>query len=289
MKVTTAVITAAGYGSRMLPVTSAVQKELLPLLDRPVIDYVVSDCLAAGITKFIFIIRPNSHGLQDYFIGNPLLESHLKRYGKDTAMAKLKAVHDQATYTFVEQPESAGYGSAVPLKLALPHLTKHEAFAVCAGDDFLWRTDGGSDFKGMVDAFTESGSDASIMTIEHPEDQLFKYGVLKVEKEGDREYLRDFIEKPEPGKAPSNLINLSKYILTPNLVRYIEAISLNPKHKEYLVTDGILAIAQKHKMLVHRAQGQYLDSGTVSNWLKANLTVAATRPDLANVMGKIHN
>jgi UTP-glucose-1-phosphate uridylyltransferase len=82
MKVTTAVIFAAGFGSRMLPVTSAVQKELLPILDRPIVDYVVADCVAAGVTHIIFVIRPNSHGLQDFYTGNSVLEGHLQRFGK---------------------------------------------------------------------------------------------------------------------------------------------------------------------------------------------------------------
>jgi UTP--glucose-1-phosphate uridylyltransferase len=93
MKVTTAVIFAAGFGSRMLPVTSAVQKELLPILDRPIVDYVVADCVAAGVTHIIFVIRPNSHGLQDFYTGNSVLEGHLQRFGKTKDLANLNQIH----------------------------------------------------------------------------------------------------------------------------------------------------------------------------------------------------
>jgi UTP--glucose-1-phosphate uridylyltransferase len=117
MKPTTAVIFAAGIGTRMLPVTSAVQKELLPILNRPVVDYTVEDCLKAGITRFIFVIRPGATGLKDYYLGNEQLEAGLKRLGKTEALKLLDRIHTKATFEFVEQPESAGYGTAIPPNL----------------------------------------------------------------------------------------------------------------------------------------------------------------------------
>jgi UTP--glucose-1-phosphate uridylyltransferase len=118
------------------------------------------------------------------------------------------------------------------------------------------------------------------MSLERPQNELHKYGVLKARADSGWEYLEDFVEKPSPGMAPSNMINISKYILTPATMSYFEAIKLNPEHQEYFITDGILATAKEYKMVVHRAKGQYVDSGSVSGWLRANLTVAASQPDL---------
>lgn len=286
MKVTTAVILAAGYGSRMLPVTAALQKDLLPILDRPIVDYIVADCLAAGVTKFIFVIRPGSHSMQDFYVGNPGLQEHLARFKKKTALHQLESIHAQATYTFVEQPVEAGYGTAVPLRCAAPHLPKDEAFIVCGGDNFLWRTGGGSDMADLVAAFERTGADGAIMTQVKPQEELFRYGVLDINDTPEGPFLRRIVEKPAPGEAPSTHINISQYILTPQLMPYVMNVTESPTLQEYLVTDAIEKAAQSHKIIVQPATGQYLDGGTVANWLEANLIVAESRPELADFLKK---
>jgi UTP--glucose-1-phosphate uridylyltransferase len=280
MNVTTAVIFASGFGSRMLPVTAAVQKELLPILDRPVIDYIVSDCIAAGIRDFIFVIRPNSHALQDYYVGNSGLESHLKRFGKREALAKLNMIHRSATFNFVEQPDGAGYGTAVPLIVAIPHLPTNAAFVVCGGDDFLWRTDGQSDMRQLVDTFKATDAIGAMMALERPEEELYRYGVLSVERRGDMEYLKDFVEKPAKGEEPSNLINISKYILTPELLEFVKKVTPDEKSGELYITDAIRDAASEHPIVVQQAKGTFLDAGNLAGWLEANEVVAKSRPEL---------
>jgi UTP--glucose-1-phosphate uridylyltransferase len=285
MKVTTAVIFAAGFGSRMLPVTSAVQKELLPVLERPIVDYVVADCVAAGVTNIIFVIRPNSHGLQDYYTGNSVLEGHLKRFGKVKNLAELDRIHNQATYTFVEQREDAGYGTAVPLQVAAGHLPEDEAFIVCGSDDFMWRTDGGSDLKDLVETFDKADAAGALLTLEKQADELHKYGVLDVEKRDGYEYLRKIVEKPATGEAPSNLINISKYVMTPKLVKYVMDVKKDPDSGELYITDAVQDAARENPIVVQPAKGQYLDGGGVAGWLEANLVVAQSRPELAERFG----
>jgi UTP--glucose-1-phosphate uridylyltransferase len=288
MKVTTALIFASGFGSRMLPVTSAVQKELLPILNRPIIDYVVNDCLAAGITRIIFVIRPGSHALQDYYTGNPTLETHLERYGKHSALKTLRDVHAKATFEFVEQPASAGYGTAIPLRVALKYLPKDEAFLACDGDAFSWRTDGASETAALVQAFAETSAAGALMALERPEDQLSRYGVLRLKEREGREYLEAIVEKPKPGHAPSRLINVSKYILTPLLIPYITAVEPNADSGEYYLTDAMQAAAADHPIAIYRAQGKFLDTGNTAGWLEANLTVAQSHPDLLPLLHKLH-
>ncbi|MDF2460978.1 MAG: UTP-glucose-phosphate uridylyltransferase, UTP--glucose-phosphate uridylyltransferase [Candidatus Saccharibacteria bacterium] len=280
MKVTTAVIFAAGFGSRMLPVTSAVQKELLPILDRPIVDYVVADCVAAGITDIIFVIRAGAHGIQDFYTGNAVLEGHLERFKKEKDLANLKRIHSQATYTFVEQRSDAGYGTAIPLQLAAEHLPDDEAFIVCGADDFMWRTDG-SDLKDLVDTFQQSQAAGAIMTLEKPDDELPKYGVLEIEEKDGREYLKGIVEKPKAGEAPSNHINISKYVMTPAILEYIMKIEKDEASGEFLLTDGVQAAAKDQPIVVQQAAGKFLDGGSVASWLEANLTVAQSRPELS--------
>jgi UTP--glucose-1-phosphate uridylyltransferase len=281
MKVTTALIFAAGYGSRMLPVTSAFQKDLLPILDRPVIDYVVADCLAAGVTNIIFTVRPGSTSVKQYYTGNPGLMSHLARFGKQKEIDKLNAIHGQATFSYVEQPEDAGYGTAVPVRVAQSQLPKDEAFIVAAGDAFLWRTDGGSDMADMVKTFNDTDADGAIMALELPDEQLHRYGVLGVKSQDGHEFLKDFDEKPKPGQAPSNLINTALYVITPKLMEYVMQVEKGTDTGEYYLTDALLSAARHDKIAVSRAQGSWQDAGNVAGWLEANLTVAKSRPELA--------
>ena len=264
----------------MLPITAAVQKELLPVLERPVIDYVVADCIAAGATNIIFVIRPGSRSLQDYYVGNPSLESHLKRFKKVKALEKLEALHDSATFSFIEQPDGAGYGTAVPLVVAIPHLPKDDAVLVCAGDAFTWNTDGTSDMAGMVKMFVESNADGAIMGLELPDEELHKYGVLGVDKRDGIEYLTEFVEKPAPGTAPSNLANSALYIMTPGLMKYVLAVKPNQTNGEYYLTDALIAAAKDRQIAIHRATGEWLDAGNIDGWLHANMTVAKARPEL---------
>jgi UTP--glucose-1-phosphate uridylyltransferase len=288
LKVTTAVITAAGFGTRMLPVTSAIQKVMLPILNRPVVDYIVDDCIAAGVKNIIFIINPGSHELQDYYVGNSQLEHLFKHFGKDAALEKLKTVHDKATFTFVEQPfETVGYGTNPPIKLAAPHLPENEAFMVSYGDAWLRRPDGQSEYANLVKTFEESKADAAIIGLEQPKSELHRYGVLGIKEEQGREYLDGFVEKPAPGEEPSNLANFGCYVFTPKIMPYVNEVTQNEKG-EYYLTDAIEKAAANMPFVIHRAQGEFLDAGNLESWFKTNLTVAATDPKLSALVEARH-
>jgi UTP--glucose-1-phosphate uridylyltransferase len=289
MNVSTAVIFASGGGTRMLPVTAAVQKELLPILNRPVIDYLVADCLAAGITNFIFVIRSDSHGLQDYYTGNTALERQLHRLGKESALADLETIHQSATFSFVEQPENAGYGTAVPLKVAAKHLPKDQAVLVASGDDFIWRSNGRSETARLIETFNASQAAGAVTAMTAPQDQLHRYGVLDIRSKGEYQFLNRIVEKPVPGEAPSNLINISKYIFSPQLMPYLSKVKPNPKSGELYITDAVQMAAADLPVAVHETTGRYLDSGNTANWLKANLVVASSNPELAKVIKDIAN
>ncbi len=276
MKPTTAVIFAAGTGTRMLPITAVIQKEMLPILNRPVIDYIVSDLVTAGIKRIIFVIRPGQLSLRQFYQGNPGFELALQRQNKVKSLELLDSVHHQAVFEFVEQPPDAGYGTAIPLITALPLLDPAEPVIVCGGDDFVWRADGGSEFADFIDTFQASGGESAIMSLELPTDQLSQYGVMSIENRGAYQYLTDIIEKPAAGSAPTNLVNISKYILSGTLREYVKDVKPQPDSKEYYILDAILAGAKAHGVVVHTVSGEYLDTGNPANWLKANQVVADT-------------
>lgn len=277
MKVKTAVIFASGYGTRMLPITAAVQKELLPVLNRPVIDYVVADCLRAGVERIIMTIREGSHSLQDYYLGNKALETELEHRGKSEALATLRQIHAQAKFEFIEQPTGGHYGTAVPLQIAAGALSPDEAFIATSGDEFMFRRDGGSDFADMVHAFEESGAEGAILTVEKPAEDLAKYGVLDVDATKTPDRLKRIIEKPVRGEEPSNLINLSKYVLNPKLIDYVLNVKPDEKSGEYYLTDAVQLAAKEHDIVVVRAKGEYLDAGSTNAWLTANMAVGGLR------------
>lgn len=284
MNVTTAVIFASGSGSRMLPVTSAVQKELLPILNRPVIDYVVSDLIAAGIKHVMFVVQPGSHGLQDYYLGNAVLERQLERLNKRTALQHLRDGQHRAKFSFIEQPEDAGYGTAVPLIVATPYLPKDEAVFVTGGDDFVWHADGTSDAAKFIEAFQSASAAGALVARTAPEDQLFRYGVLAVRQEKERTFLSQIVEKPTPGNAPSNLINVSKYIFGPQVLPYLDKVKPDAQTGELYITDAVQMAAAEHPITVYETGGQFLDAGNTANWLRANLTLAAADPDLRKAL-----
>jgi len=275
MKPTTAVIFAAGTGSRMLPLTAAVQKELLPIGNRPVVDYIVSDLVAAGVTRIIFVIRPGQTGLKDYYLGNPELEGRLKLLDKTDAIAQLETIHDQAKFDFVEHPLSAGYGTAVPLQLALPLLTTDEPAIVCSGDDFIWRPDGTSEMADFIQTYQAGRGAGALMAREVGAHEVSAFGLLQTHEDNGREYLTDLIEKPSDHDAPSNLVNISKYILDGTLREYVRSVKPDPKSGELFITDAVGAAAKDQKIAVHRIKGQYLDTGNLESWLHANQVVTA--------------
>jgi UTP--glucose-1-phosphate uridylyltransferase len=280
MQVTTAIILAAGFGSRMLPVTAAVEKSLLPILNRPIIDYVVTDCVNAGIKRIIFVVAKGSHGIKDLYLGNPTLERYLVRYHKTAALEKLRAVQEQVSFEFVEQAEGA-YGTAIPVQAALPLLKPGENAFVSDGDTFCWHPDGSSDVRPLIELTVQHQAAGGAMGMERPEAELSRWGVFDIQTKKGTEYLRGLVEKPAPGTAPSNVMNLTKFILTPALHPYVKNVSMNPASGEYYLTDAFDAAAKDLPIVVHRAQGKLLDAGTVEGWLEANLTVANSYSELA--------
>lgn len=273
MNVTTAIIPVAGFGTRMLPITKAIEKCMIPIANRPIIDYVVQDCIQAGVTNIIFVVGQGSTQLQAYYGQNMQLEQHLRAQGK-TDMLALVQPPTNVTFHYIEQPRDGAYGTAVPVALALPLLPLEQSVLVMGGDDFIWNSDGSSETRRLL-ACVDNDSDCAMLAAKVPMNEVEKYGVIATNAQG---HFSHIVEKPNMHDAPSDLINISKYVLNSDLLQRIATYTKQPKLSgEYGIIDPINEwVASGGIMRVHSAEGVYCDGGTLQGWLRANEIVANT-------------
>lgn len=271
--ITKAIIPVAGWGTRRLPITKVVEKSMLPVGNRPLVDYSVQDLIKAGV-KDIYMVVSNVEPCQvrEFYQDNLALNRYLVDRGKADKLEKAKTLPDDVKIHYVAQDPSAKYGTAVPIAMAVEEFGIDEPVLVFMGDDFIWNPGGESAAEALVKA--SGGDKAAILGVEIDKKDVEKYGVLS-EKDGN---LVGVVEKPKPEDAPSNLINVSKYIMTPELlkkiVKYVKEHNFGPKEQEYMVTDPIEEfIKEGGIMKVAPTTGQYLDGGSVEGWLHANQVV----------------
>lgn len=267
MKITKAIIPVAGWGTRRLPITKAVEKCMLPIGNRPVIDYVVQDCIKAGITDIYFVVGEQSTQLRDYYRPNTDLNDYLKRNNKQNLLSLVEPPKIRMHY--VIQPNYGKYGTAIPVSLVVPLLSKNESAVVLMGDDCIYRRDNKSEVSRLIKA---AGKDCAMLGTSVPHKDVSKYGVLEVNEAGE---FVSIVEKPNIDEAPSDLINVSKYVFNSKALKNIEEFAKNDKQSgEYYITDPINQyVSSGGRLMVVEAEGQYLDSGTVEGWLNANQIV----------------
>ena len=264
MTVTKAIIPVAGWGARRLPITKTIEKCMLPIGNRPLVDYVVQDCLKAGIQELIFVVGENSTQLEDYYCSNIKLNDYLLRNGK-VDMLPLVAPLDGVKLHFITQPGYGKYGTAVPVALAADFIDEGESAVVLMGDDFIWNEDGSSEVRRLIEAIPEGS--CGLLAAQISPDEVSRYGVIEQDEQGN--YIR-IVDQPSIKEAPSNLINISKYVLTKEVID--AAVELPPAHNgEYQLPDAVNNfVAAGGQVKVVPARGQYLDGGTTEGWLRAN-------------------
>lgn len=277
MKVTKVIIPVAGYGTRFLPATKAMPKEMLPIIDKPVIQYIVEEAVASGIKDVILVTSHTKRPVEDHFDDNFELESWLKQGGKKRALAEIKRISKLANFIYVRQ--KGPYGNATPV-LNAQDVIGDEPFAVVWGDDVFAYEDRPR-LRQMLDVFERYG-DPVIAALKTDDEGTKKYGIIdpgaKVAK-GVYE-VKDVVEKPGPKNAPSKLAGIGGYVLTPDIFNEIR--KLRPKRgEEYVTLDAIRGLMKKRPVYACEIEGQYLDTGTKLGWLKANVTFALKREDLA--------
>ncbi len=280
MKINKAIILAAGYGTRFLPITKTIQKEMLPLLQRPWIDYVVDDCIKAGVTDIIFVVKEQDTQIRHYYSEDGYTKRYLERMNKSDKYIQIADLHTKARFTFVEQTEQDKYGTAVPVLLAKKHVINEDAFLVIGGDDYFYNSDGTSEVANMIDTFNKSNASGLVTCINVPKSLIGKYGIADYREEDGYKFLIKQVEKPEPDEINSTLATISKYIFTPKLYDYLEGQELDKKSGELYITTAYAKYAQDYNVVLHSPTGRYLDSGYLLGWLKSNLTMAKEDPEL---------
>ena len=275
-KVTKAIFPVAGMGTRFLPATKSVPKEIMTLVDRPLVQYAIDEAREAGIKEFIFITSRGKGALEDYFDTAPQLEQELRKKGKDDLLDILKRTNmDSGEIAYMRQHKPLGLGHAV---WCARRLIANEPFAVILPDDVIAAEK--SCLAQMIEAFEETQSNI-VAAMEVPDEMASSYGILDVKEDmGSIVSTRGLVEKPEPGSAPSNLAVIGRYILTPTVLQ-----KLNKKKPgaggEIQLTDAIDdAREEGEEVYGFRFRGQRFDCGSKAGFLQATVAFALARDDL---------
>ncbi|KUF10666.1 UTP--glucose-1-phosphate uridylyltransferase GalU [Pseudoponticoccus marisrubri] len=276
-KVTKAIFPVAGLGTRFLPATKSVPKEIMTLVDRPLIQYAIDEARAAGIKEFIFVTSRGKSALEDYFDHAPTLEQELRRKGKDALLETLKSTNmDSGDIAYIRQHKALGLGHAVWCARRLIH---NEPFAVILPDDVIAAEK--PCLQQMVEAYEEVGGNM-VAAMEVPQERISSYGVLDVAEDmGSMVKVKGMVEKPEAEKAPSNLAVIGRYILSSEIFRNLNKMK-SGAGGEVQLTD---AIAQQigdedNGVYGYRFRGQRFDCGSKAGFLQATVAFGLARDDL---------
>ncbi|HVR71461.1 MAG TPA: UTP--glucose-1-phosphate uridylyltransferase GalU [Vicinamibacteria bacterium] len=276
MKLRRAVFPAAGLGTRFLPATKAQPKEMLPLVDKPIIQYVIEEAVAAGLTQIIIVTGRGKNAIEDHFDTSYELEKLLESRGKTDLLEQVRAISGMISVAYVRQGEALGLGHAV---LMARDLVGDEPFAVMLGDDII--DSPVPCMKQMVEVFHRyEGPVIAVQQV--PRSEISAYGVIDAEpvKGDDRVYaIRDLVEKPPAAKAPSDLAIIGRYILTPDI---FDALVQTQRDEggELQLTNGFRVLKEKRPLWGYRFEGVRHDAGNKLGFLKATVEFALKRPDL---------
>lgn len=274
-KITKAVFPVAGMGSRFLPATKASPKEMMAVVDKPLIQYAVEEAVAAGITDMVFITGRNKRAIEDHFDKAYELEAELAMRGKDELLRIVREVippHINCIY--IRQTDPLGLGHAV---LCAQPVLQDEPFAVLLADDLC---DGETPIvKQMVDVFARY--QCSILGVKNvPREQTRQYGIVSSTKLGDDlEWVNGIVEKPEPDVAPTTLAVVGRYILTPRIFHHLQNVQPGAGG-EIQLTDAIASLINEEKMLAYRFKGTRYDCGSKLGYLKASVALGLKHPEV---------
>jgi len=258
---------AAGYGTRFLPATKAVPKEMLPILTKPLLQYSVEETLAAGINNMAIVTGRGKRSIEDHFDNAFELESQLAKTPKEHYLKEIQNVIEQSTFTYVRQRQMLGLGHAI---LIGESLIGHEPFAVVLADDLCISNEDQGVLRQMIDVFNKY--QCSVVAIEEvPMNQTNKYGVIAgnlVDGTDDTYRVTDMVEKPSSKDAPTNMAIIGRYILTPDIFDILSKTKPG-KNGEIQITDALLVQAKKGKVIAYKFKGKRFDCGSVEGYVEA--------------------
>ncbi len=277
MKIRKAVIAVAGFGTRFLPATKVLPKELIPIVDRPIVQYLVEEAVASGIEDIILVTRPGSQGIADHFDSTRELEIHLQEQKKPDLLKMIQDLPKLANIAMVRQGRHLPYGNGTPLLAARRFLSKDEPFVFMFGDDLVLSDVPGC--KQLIDLYEKHQPSAVIAAQAVPREETKKYGIVAVKPGSNPAEMASIVEKPEPDKAPSLLAQLGRFVLTARVVEVLEKTALGKGNELYL-TDALATVCKQDRVLVHEIQGQWLTTGDPLNFLKATVYYALKHPEI---------
>ncbi len=281
-KVTKAIFPVAGLGTRFLPATKAIPKEIMTLVDRPLIQYAIDEAREAGIKEFIFVTSRGKSALEDYFDNSPVLEQELRKKGKTDLLKTLRSTNmESGAIAYIRQHKALGLGHAV---WCARRLIANEPFAVILPDDVIAAEE--SCLKQMVDAYAETGG-SMVAAMEVPQEKTSSYGVLDVNEDmGSLVSVKGMVEKPNPEDAPSNLAVIGRYILSPSVLRNLNRQEAGAGG-EIQLTDAIAKeIENENGVFGYRFRGQRFDCGSKADFLQATVAFAMERDELRDELGE---
>ncbi len=281
--ITKAVIPAAGFGTRFLPATKVSPKEMLPIVDTPVIQYVVEEAVASGITDILMVIGKGKRTLEEHFDRSFELELELEAKGKLKELASIRAISEIANIHFVWQRRMLGLGDAI--RCARWHVGG-EPFAVLLGDTLMQSRNGVPATRQLIETYTNHPG-CVVALEEVPLDRVARYGVIDgVSLDQESYRILDMVEKPSPSEAPSNLVVASRYILTPDIFEYIDKVQPG-KNGEIQITDALRArIADGHAMYGRRVAATRHDAGNTLDFIQTNILYALEHEDIGPALAK---
>ncbi|MBI4806588.1 MAG: UTP--glucose-1-phosphate uridylyltransferase GalU [Desulfovibrio sp.] len=274
MEISKVVVPVAGWGTRSLPATKNLPKEMLPVFKKPVVQYIVEEAQAAGLTDVVFVTNRNKTIIEDHFDYNLALEKILEKSGKKELLETVRQTAEMANIITVRQKKQLGLGHAV---LCAKEVVKNEPFAVMVGDDLMFSMEPG--IRQLINV-AQSEHMPVVGVMEVPADKVSSYGIIDADEFSSGLYrVRDLVEKPKPSQAPSKLAIVGRYVLFPDIFEHLENLKPN-KDGEYQLTDALKGLAKNGRLLAVKIRGQRFDAGDWVDYLAANIYFALQDEEL---------
>ncbi len=274
MKIKKAVITAAGWGTRFLPVTKSQPKEMLPLVNKPIIQYSVEEAIACGIELVVIVTSLGKRAIEDYFDRSFELEQVLEQKGDTRQAEEIRRLSNLVDITYVRQKEQRGLGHAL---LCVKKIIGDEPFILMLPDNIFEQQE--LVLKNMMEIYQRyQGSVVAVQQV--AESEISRYGIIEPKRKSSRIYqVTDFVEKPQPKEAPSDLAIMGRYILMPEIFDILDDTPPG-RNDEIQLTDGLKQLVKQHPVYAYEFEGEQYDVGTPYGWLQTNITLALKDPSI---------
>lgn len=277
MPITKAIIAVAGYGTRFIPATKVQPKEMLPIVDKPVVQYLVEEAVASGITDIVLVTRSGNQAVEDHFDSSRELELHLESQKKWRELEEIRRIASMANFIFIRQGKEMPYGNGTPLLCARSVIHRDEAVVYMFGDDIVKSAVPCA--RQLIDVYEKHRPAAVVAVQEVPTTEISRYGVAKLKANSDRNELERMVEKPSPEEAPSNLAQLGRFVLSYAIIRILEQLKTG-QGGELWLADAIDELAANASVIVHPIVGKWFTTGDPLRFLKTTVEMALDRPDI---------